>query len=114
MTILNNEQVRQIREAYAKGALQKDLGKQYGLRQTTISKVVCGETHIDAGGPITHMGRAKGNRHPLAKMTEAAVLEMRFMHDALETPPSELAAMFGITVGQARAICKRKAWAHVQ
>ena len=114
MTILNTVQVREMREAYAKGALQKDLASKYKTRQTNVSKIVSGETHIDAGGPITRTFRASGERHPLAKMTAAKVLEMRFMRDVLDTPISELATAFGITTGQARAICKRKAWAHVQ
>lgn len=70
---LNNAQIRELRETYARAyneaaaraarqggkvvvrgaASQKELAKRYGVTQPYVSKVVRGDIHRDAGGPIT-------------------------------------------------------------
>jgi len=51
---LSNDQVVELRDAYAGGALQSDLASRYDVTQSCISAVVRGEVYRDAGGPITN------------------------------------------------------------
>ncbi len=55
---LMEEEVIEIREAYAKGAKRGVLAKKYNVSATTIKRVVIGEVYKNVGGSITH--RAKG------------------------------------------------------
>jgi hypothetical protein len=51
---LNDEQVREIREAYANGGVtQIVLADKYEVSNSTINAIVRGVTHRDAGGPVT-------------------------------------------------------------
>ena len=103
MTMFNNQQVQEIRELYAKGAKQIDLAKKYGTRQTNISKIVSGTTHRLAPGPITLMGRAKGERHPKCTISKEEVTDIRLLHE-LGYSFKEIAERMNVSQSQARAI----------
>ena len=105
MTILNDDQVTQIRAAYAKGARQVDLAKRFGVRQTTISSVVTGVLHRKAPGPITNTFRATGERHGLVKLSSEQVDELRLTREIQPMSYRDLGNLFGISPSQARAIC---------
>lgn len=111
MTKLNQADVIAMREAYADGATQLSLAAKYGLRQTAVSKVVCGLVHRDAGGPITNTGRASGERHGKSKLTSAQVDDLRFMH-SLGYTNNELGERFGISTSQVRLIANGTARAN--
>jgi transcriptional regulator len=103
MTIFNNAQILEMRELYAAGATQAELGKRFGTRQTNVSKIVSGQTHKDAPGPITQTGRASGERHPLRKLTTQQVQDIRLYRE-LGMSYREIADTFGVSPGQVRSI----------
>lgn len=57
--------------------------------------------------------QAKGSGHAAAKLTEADVLEIRFLFDSGGVTNRALAARFGVSPNQIGLIVKRKNWAHV-
>ena len=61
---LSDAQVVEIREAYAEGGRQIALGKQYGVSQSTIGRIVTGATRTSAGGAIApKIPPSKRSRH---------------------------------------------------
>jgi predicted DNA-binding protein (UPF0251 family) len=103
MSFISAEQAEAIRNEYAKGATQKSLGLKYGTRQTNISRIVMGQTHKKAGGPLFTIGRAEGERHGLVKLTTAQVQDLRLYRE-LGYTYAELSEKFGISRCQCRAI----------
>jgi hypothetical protein len=103
MTILTEQAVIEIREAYASGVTQKELADLYRCRQTNISKIVRGDTRANVAGPLIQTGRASGERHGLSKLTTAQVKELR-LHRELGYTFKELGVIFGIGQTQARQI----------
>jgi hypothetical protein len=55
----------------------------------------------------------RGDAHHNAKLTAAAVREMRCMHDAGEASQAALAERFGVSRTQVSLIVRRVAWRHV-
>jgi hypothetical protein len=49
---LSDEQVREIRERSALGAVGTDLAKEFGTTPQTVSNLVTGKVRSEAGGPI--------------------------------------------------------------
>lgn len=49
---LSDEQVREIRERSASGAVGTDLAREYGTTPQTVSNLVTGKCRLEAGGPI--------------------------------------------------------------
>lgn len=55
----------------------------------------------------------RGERHPLAKLTEADVREIRVSYVEGHGSMSELAALYGVDIANIHRIIHRKIWAHV-
>jgi hypothetical protein len=55
-----------------------------------------------------------GVRNGMSKLTEAAVLEIRWLYDQEGWKQQRIADRFGITQVQVSAIVRRVAWTHVQ
>ena len=45
--------IREIRQAYADGATQRDLMDRFGVSKAYVHQLVTGKTRLDAGGPIS-------------------------------------------------------------
>lgn len=52
-----DEVVRAIRDGYAAGAAQADLATQHNVSEPFVSKVLTGQSRLDAGGPIREARR---------------------------------------------------------
>jgi hypothetical protein len=57
-------------------------------------------------------GILQGERHPMARLTEKDVMEIRKMYGRV--PSSELAKTYGISRTYIWAIAKKKAWSHME
>lgn len=72
-------------------------------------------THAENMADMTAKGRGpKGEDFPDSIMTEEKVLEMRKRREKTGEPYHVLGQAFGISMTQARAICLRIQWRHVQ
>lgn len=74
---------------------------KHHLRWATVS-----ENHMDR---VIHDTHQRGERHPLVKLTEGQVHEIRALRGQL--PQTAIAAMFGIGRVQVSRIQRRKRWA---
>lgn len=102
---INDAQVQQIRQLYADGQSQSQIAKSFGMRQTNVSKIVRGDTHKNAPGPINKVGRASGERHGLTKLSTEEVAQMRTMRTELGTSYNDLSRVFNLSPTQCRLIC---------
>ena len=95
------EVARAVRDAYAAGEKQKDIGDRFGLSQASVSLLVTGRIWPEAGGPITLRHR---------KVTAVDVVAIRAAYARNGVTQKELAVEYGIdraTVGQ---IVRGDAW----
>ena len=94
-------------DMYARG--QGPKGERHGSK-THPERVPRGERH----GWRTHPEAIlRGSAHPTAKLTEAAVLEMRRRYAAKEATQYQLAAEFGVGQATVWRALKGKCWTHV-
>ena len=105
MSKIDNNQVQKIRELYAEGHSQSRIAMRFGIRQTNVSKIVRGDTHRNAPGPINKVGRATGERHGLTKLSTEEVGQMRTMRTELGTSYNDLSRVFNLSPTQCRLIC---------
>lgn len=114
------EQVREIRETYAKGGLsQRLLGLQYGLTQSGIEGIVLGRTWKEEGmllpesGTMYERNTKRGAGIANAKLTEADIPVIRQL--AREGwKQRDIAARFGVTQCPIARVLAGKGWAHVK
>jgi len=66
---LSLDQVQAIRERYAAGERVVDLAEEYGVGESTVRRLLTGETYADAGGPTGPLphNRAEGHGYPGAR-----------------------------------------------
>lgn len=109
-TRMTAEQVIQIRELYAAGTSQPELGKRFGMSQAKISDIVLCRVwkHLPGAAPQVRLVSERAN----VKLTESAVLEMRALHRK-GVPTRVIAKRFGMCVNAARNAITRVTWAHV-
>ena len=55
----------------------------------------------------------RGIHHPMAKLNEIAILEIRRLYTGLRGEQQQLAKQFGVTQGMISAIVTRKNWTHI-
>ncbi len=79
---ISDEIARQIRNEAAAGESNKALAEEYGLHAVTISRIVCGRIHLDAGGP-TRRGRPRLPEDPTEEDLRQYVLD-RLLADSHE------------------------------
>lgn len=70
------------------------------------------ELRVRAYRPIPANAR-KGEKHPLARLVEANVVEMRRLRTA-GASVKELAERFGVSTNHVTDIINRKRWSHVR
>jgi DNA-binding transcriptional regulator YiaG len=102
---INDAQVQQIRLLYQDGLSQSKIAMRFGMKQTNVSKIVRGDTHRNAPGPINKVGRATGERHGLTKISTEEVGQMRNMRTELGTSYNDLSRIFNLSPTQCRLIC---------
>jgi hypothetical protein len=61
---------------------------------------------------VLHRPSRPGSKHPLAKLKEIDVIEMRALHSDGWTG-KDIAAKFGVSAGSVCWILKRKTWSHI-
>ena len=108
---LTAKDILEIRQRYAANPAlrQGDLGAEYSISESTVGRIVQGETHKRLGGPrswgknhtprprLANCGRVTTNRNRLT-ISDAAVLAMREVYAAADGPTQpELCRMYGLS-----------------
>ena len=87
------------------------------------NRVCCNPAHLflgtnaDNSADMASKGRAaRGERHPMAKLSEGDVREMRNLRraDRKTWIYARLAERFGVTIAACALICTRQKWPHVK
>jgi hypothetical protein len=82
----------------------------------------CNPAHLSPGTRTDNMqdmlakGRGRkplGSEHGRSKLTEAQVLEMRFLRESENLTYVELSRRFGVSFSMVQQIINRKAWKHI-
>ena len=108
---LTREQVAEIRARCESGESQTKLGKEYGVSQTAISKIVrnvrwsCVDTR-----PV--VDRFKGAGRYNAKLTDDIVRDIR-SRVASGEKQNDLAAKYGVHKQTLSSVVRRETWKHV-
>ena len=117
-TKVTEAQVLEIRSGKFAGWSQSAIAALFGIKRGAVSKILRRErwTHLDSSGdaPIASgRGRnTRGEKNGLAKLTAAAVIEIRNEENASKTL-QELAEHFGVDVTTISCIRLRKTWKHI-
>src|SRR5262249_10181097 len=74
---LTSEQVREIRQLYARGVSTYEIGRRFNQNANTIWGAAVGRTWKVAGEPPSRHGHPKGSAHHLAVLDEDDLREIR-------------------------------------
>lgn len=115
---LTEEAIRAIRAQYATGQYShEDLGAAFDVAPATIGLALQGRTwaHVaDGPGPLSRPRTVnRGERNARARLTEAAVHEIRAAHAGGESI-SALARQFNVARTAIQSIIWGRTWRHVQ
>ena len=113
---LTEEIVRECRARIAPGVSCGDLGREFGVRGDTIREAVTGVTwrHVaDAVPDGVPLPAYRGEWRSNARLTEAAVKDIRTRYAQRSASASELARSYGIAVRTVWDVIYRKTWKHV-
>ena len=107
---------RQIDEILASRETNSDLARRLGVDHRTVSQVRLKRTWALTGGerqddPVAALSH-KGSEHPMAKLTEKDIPDIRRRLKAGEST-KEVGDMYGVTRQLINLIRKGAAWAHV-
>ena len=112
-SVLGNDDVVAIREAYAAGEYNTyELSEMYGVDNSTISLIVRGEHYAWLPGPRVNTPFI-GERVNTAKLTEDDVREIRRLYATGEYNQYELGEMYGVDPTNIGHVVLRKTWRHV-
>ena len=64
-------------------------------------------------GPKPDQQGSPGSAHPMAKLTEADVLEIRSLYGSSGVTLKSLASTYGVTLQMIHCVVKRKSWVHI-
>lgn len=111
---LTVQQVGDIRREYESGMKLRELAPKYGVSEHTISNIVQAQTWQSLPGQYLprYTGKRVGVTHPMAKLTESQVIEIRRLYDQGFTT-YQLADMFNVHQSQAWSIVAWKTWKHL-
>ena len=96
---LSDEDVRGLRHAYARGARQTALAREYGLTQGYVSQLLRGVTRAEAGGPM-------GSRYRERVQPEIAAALRMCQHEG--DTVAELSETFGLPDYTVRSVVQGK------
>lgn len=112
----SDEQIRDMRESYAKGESQRSLGQRYGISQAMAHYIVSGKRAINLPVP-SYEGRppqvVRGQTHHNALLDEEKVRAIRKAH-AEGMSVQDIANSFGVNWTTANKVIKRVTWKHVE
>ena len=113
---LTEEIVRDCRARHAAGESANALGREFGIRGENMRLALIGRTwkHVPfgpAGAPAVEHRR--GENHCDARLTEAAVADIRIVYAARSASAADLARIYGVTEGCVWQVIYRKTWKHV-
>lgn len=105
----------EIREMYATTSItQAALAAQFGIGQSAVSAIIRGGTWAHVGGERGDGDQKRsGSGNHMARLTEAAVLEIRALHSTGNLTQQAIADQFGVSVQTVNLIVLRKTWRHV-
>lgn len=117
---LTEQDVVDIREAYANGTPTSDLAAAYDLDESTINAIANGSRwgHLPLPEGIDTLSRKahRGEDHPDAKLTEANVLEIRRRYanrNEVKVTQQQLADEHDVNQTLISAIVRRTIWTHI-
>lgn len=115
---IRDDDVPAIFDLRRAGLTHGDIAKRYGVRRVVITRVLLGHRyrHVSAERDVSVVrgqgNYARGERQAQAKLTDAAVAEMRKLRTA-GWLLKDLAARFGVSQGTVSWVINGKAWKHV-
>lgn len=90
---ISNDEAREIRESYHRDGLsQTKVAKKHGLTPLRVRRILVGQSHPDAGGPI---GQVDKSRHQ-KKLSEGDVVKIRELYDTKQHTQADLAERFQV------------------
>jgi len=102
------------------GLTHAAIAAKFGVRQQTVTRVLTRQRwrHVvvadtSQAGEKVQTNHARGGRHPLAKMTESSVLEMKRLRREGWTQ-KRLAEKYGVSQGTISDILTGKIWTHTE
>lgn len=109
--------VMQAREDVRAGrATPAEIATRLGLGVRSVQDAVYGNTWPHLPGAVEPPPQAswlEGERSPLAKLTEAEVIEIRRLREVRGYTYADLADRFGVSVSTIAAICQGRLWKHL-
>lgn len=110
---LTDDAALEIRERAASGEVATVLALEFGVEAKAIRKLAQGLTWKSAGGPLTERHGRRGERQWQARLTEAAVRDIRTRHAEGSASAAELAREYGVGDTTVRQVISRHTWKHV-
>lgn len=108
---LSQDDVLRIRSMFLSGKTQREIGIEFGVSQTAISKITRAVRwkHLRLA-PLSGTGRrARGTKHGCSKLNEDAVYKIRSLGDS--KTQMALAKQFGVSQVLIGKILRRDCWA---
>jgi hypothetical protein len=107
---LRPRQVLTIRRRLAAGETQAAIAADFGITKENVSAINRRLTWIEVGGPEgRHTAESRGERNGRAKLTEAAVREIRRRREPIKAQ----AARYDVSVHTIEKVRNRETWRHV-
>ncbi len=112
-TAITEDNVRQIRYLGYTNMTKKKIGEKFGISRQAVTDILYKRTwgHVDPEWQPPDP-KAKGKKHPFAKLTENDVKEIRRLSNE-GMSQRKLAAKFGVSRGTIEPIIKGETWKHV-
>lgn len=113
-TDLTIDDVRRIRYLGYTNMTKKNIGEKFGISRQSVTDILLKRTwgHVDPEWQPPD-SKAKGQKHPFAKLTEDDVREIRKLADK-GLSPREIAAKFKVSRGTIEPILRGETWKHVE
>ena len=111
---LNGKVAEDIRNRFAAGEDLRLIANEFLITERTAMRVFNGIRYASAGGPITRMGRRRGEKHPHAKLKDDQVKSIRNMYSTGHYRQIDVAEFFGTSRSVVSAVVNRSTWGHVK
>lgn len=101
---MSQAQVVKIRERAAAGETDAEIGMSLGITRATISRIVTGQSHASAGGPIRPVRVRRSSKERMkvwvnAPNAKLSAEQRRMISQAKAGTEQQLAAEFGVSLG---------------
>jgi transposase len=113
-SVLDEEDVLQIKKMLLDGSLQKDIALRFGVTPSCVGHIAKGKTWAETCGDLKlPMNRAHGSRNCKAKLNEETVSYIK-AHLKEGVSPLWLATAFKVNKAAVKAIARNLFWKHVK